>query len=183
MVINRSSFLPLIVISSLLAGNEWLPAIDVRQNVHAVHVCANTSQSTSMIIAQASSDFNTSKSISLYGSYTEEEVDLMAVICYREARGEGIEGMQLVADVILNRVDSDKFPDQNSIKEVISYPGAFSTYREGDMEEPEITIDCYGAVLAELQERTDSEILYFTSGGYSSYGEPAYKFKNHYFSK
>ena len=180
MILRLKQIVPLIAISSLLVGSEWLPAIDVRQNAHA---CTNTSQSTSMIIAQASSDFNTTKSISLYGSYTEEEVDLMAVICYREARGEGIEGMQLVADVILNRVDSDEFPDQNTIKEVISAPGQFSSYREGDMEEPEITIDCYGAVLAELQERKNTEILYFTSGGYSPWGTAAFKYKNHYFSK
>lgn len=176
MGINRSSILPLIVISSLLAGNEWLPVRDVY---------ASSEYSAPIILAYTSNERKTveKKKIEdpLYGEYSEEEIDMMAVICYREARGEGIEGMRLVVDVILNRVDSEFFP--NSVKDVISEPHQFSTYRKGDMTEKDLTIDCYGAVLAEIQERTDSEILYFTAGGYSPYGEPAYKSGNHYFSK
>ena len=179
MGINRFSYCSLIVISCLIVRSN-------RQPVHDVY--AKTSEySVANILAYTSNERKTvnPKKVEdpLYGEYTEEEIDMMAVICYREARGEGIEGMRLVADVILNRVDSDEFPDQNTIKDVISYPGAFSTYREGDMEEPEITIDCYGAVLAELQERKNTEILYFTSGGYSPWGTPVFKYKNHYFSK
>lgn len=179
MGINRSSILPLIVISSLLAGNEWLPVRDV----YAVY--ASSEYSAPIILSYTSNERKTveKKKVEdpLYGEYSEEEIDMMAVICYREARGEGIEGMRLVADVILNRVDSDNFPD--TISSVISEPHQFSTYRKGDMTEKDLTIDCYGAVLAEIQERTDSEILYFTAGGYSPYGEPAYKAGNHYFSK
>lgn len=175
MIPRLKHIVPLIAISSLLAGNEWLPVRDVYTSEY----------STPIILAYTSNERNSYYSNDaedpLYGEYTEEEVDLMAVICYREARGEGLEGMRLVADVILNRVDSENFP--NSVKDVISAPGQFSTYREGDMEEPEITIDCYGAVLAELQERKNTEILYFTSGGYSPWGTAAFKYKNHYFSK
>lgn len=175
MGINRSSILPLIVISSLLAGNEWLPVRDVYTSEYSAPIIlAYTSDERNTVNAKKVED-------PLYGEYTEEEIDMMTVICYREARGEGIEGMRLVADVILNRVDSEFFP--NSIKDVISEPHQFSTYRKDDMTEKDLTIDCYGAVLAEIQERTDSEILYFTAGGYSPYGEPAYKAGNHYFSK
>ena len=175
MGISQSSILPLIVISSLLAGNEWLPVRDVYASEYSAPI----------ILAYTSNERNTvnAKKVEdpLYGEYTEEEIDMMAVICYREARGEGIEGMRLVADVILNRVDSEFFP--NTVKDVISEPHQFSTSRKDDMTEKDLTIDCYGAVLAEIQERTDSEILYFTAGGYSPYGEPAYKAGNHYFSK
>lgn len=176
MGISRNSILPLIVISSLLAGNEWLPDRDVY---------ASSEYSAPIILAYTSNERNTvsAKKVddSLYGEYTEEEIDMMAVICYREARGEGIEGMRLVADVILNRVDSESFPD--TIKDVISQKNQFSSYCKNDMTEKNLTIDCYGAVLAELAERTDPEILYFTSGGYGKYGTPAYKSGNHYFSR
>ena len=33
------------------------------------------------------------------------------------------------------------------------------------------------------EERTDKDILYFTAGGYSACGSPAYKYKDHYFSR
>lgn len=175
MGINRSSFLPLIVISSLLVGDEWLPVSDVCASKYSAPIIlAHTSDERKTVDLKKVED-------PLYGEYTEEEIDMITVICYREARGEGIEGMRLVADVILNRVDSEFFP--NSVKDVISEPHQFSTYRNGDMTEKDLTIDCYGAVLAEIQERTDSEILYFTAGGYSPYGEPAYKVGNHYFNK
>lgn len=174
MGISRSSILPLIVISSLLAGNEWLPVRDVCPSKYSAPI----------ILAHASDERKTVNEIkvedSLYGEYTEEEIDMMTAICYREARGEGIEGMRLVADVILNRVDSGNFP--NTIKEVIAEPRQFSTYDEDDMTE-DLTIDCYGAVLAELDQRTDPDILYFTAGGYNACGDPAYRVGNHYFSR
>lgn len=177
MRVSQLSICSLIVMSCLIVGTN-------RQLV--TDACAKSSEySTSMILAQAPAK---RKSLAqknapkdpLYGSYTEDEIDLLAVICYREARGEGIEGMRLVADVILNRVDSDNFP--NTIKEVIAEPGQFSTYDEDDMTE-DLTIDCYGAVLAELDQRTDPDILYFTAGGYNACGDPAYRVGNHYFSR
>ena len=48
---------------------------------------------------------------SRYAPITEEERELIARIVYLEARGEPAEGQQAVAEVILNRVAAENFPD------------------------------------------------------------------------
>lgn len=48
---------------------------------------------------------------SRYAPVTEEERELIARIVYLEARGEPAEGQQAVAEVILNRVAAENFPD------------------------------------------------------------------------
>ena len=61
--------------------------------------------------------------------YSTEEIDLLARVVYAEARGEGIEGMLAVADVILNRLKDDRFPD--SIEDVIFQKGQFESVHNG----------------------------------------------------
>lgn len=112
---------------------------------------------------------------------TEEDIDLMAATVFYEANTEDIHGKRLVVSVILNRVESDSFPDD--VQGVISYKNAFQTYKfSKNMNDTDIPIDCYGAVLAELEERTDYAPLYFSSEGYNG-STPLYKYGNHYFSK
>ena len=55
---------------------------------------------------------------------SEEEIELIARITWCEAGAECEEGKRLVIDTILNRVDSDHFPD--SIEGVIFQPNQFS---------------------------------------------------------
>lgn len=57
---------------------------------------------------------------------TDSERLALQKIALAEAQSEGICGMTLVMLVILNRVESDKFPD--TIEEVISQEGQFATY-------------------------------------------------------
>lgn len=112
---------------------------------------------------------------------SEADIDLMAATVYYEANTEDMQGKRLVCSVILNRMESESFPDD--VSSVISQEGQFSTYkRASNMADTDIPIDCYGAVLAELEGRTDSEVLYFSSEGYNG-NEPMYKYGNHYFSK
>lgn len=40
-----------------------------------------------------------------------EQVRALALNMYHEARGDGLDSMQLVGEVTLNRVDNDNFPD------------------------------------------------------------------------
>ena len=42
---------------------------------------------------------------------TREEIELVAQVTMAEAEGEPEEAQRLVIDTILNRVDSDRFPD------------------------------------------------------------------------
>lgn len=52
-------------------------------------------------------------------SYTEEDLKYLAAIIYCEARGEEYKGKLAVANVILNRVESDIFDHVTSVEEVI----------------------------------------------------------------
>lgn len=54
----------------------------------------------------------------------DEEQDCLASAIYFEARGESLEGQLAVADVVLNRVASDKYPD--TICGVVEQPWQFS---------------------------------------------------------
>lgn len=56
-------------------------------------------------------------------------LDQLARIIYAEARGESFKGQVAVGAVVLNRVQSNAFPD--SITEVIFQPGQFSAIRDG----------------------------------------------------
>lgn len=65
------------------------------------------------------------------GGFSENDIRLMANAVHGEARGEPYIGKVAVAAVILNRVDSDKFP--NSPSQVIFEPGAFTAVADGQI--------------------------------------------------
>lgn len=60
----------------------------------------------------------------LRGLYTQQDLACLAEALYFEARGEGREGQLAVAEVILNRVDSRRFPA--TVCGVINQPQQFS---------------------------------------------------------
>lgn len=57
------------------------------------------------------------------------DIKRMAAIIWCEARGESYEGQLAVATVVMNRVESPRFP--NTIEGVISQKGQFSPYKSG----------------------------------------------------
>lgn len=59
------------------------------------------------------------------------DVYLLAKVVYGEARGEKYTGKVAVAAVVLNRVESSKFP--NSLAKVVYQPGAFSIVDDGQI--------------------------------------------------
>lgn len=60
---------------------------------------------------------------------SRDDIILLARIIHGEARGENFTGKVAVGAVILNRVDSSKFP--NTIREVILQKGQFSCLNDG----------------------------------------------------
>lgn len=120
---------------------------------------------------------------------TEEEIqeqfyydslELLAICVEAEAGNQDLLGKRLVVDVILNRVDSEQFP--NDIVSVITQPNQFSSYSDGHMDgvyEP--SEETFRAVRMELETRTDCKILFFTEGKYNPYCTPAYQHGDHYF--
>ena len=109
-----------------------------------------------------------------------DSLELLAICVEAEAGNQDFMGKRLVVDVILNRVDSDQFP--NDIVSVITQPNQFSSYSDGHMERIyEPSEETFEAVKRELNMRTDSQILFFTEGKYNPYCIPAYKHGDHYF--
>ncbi len=68
----------------------------------------------------------------------------VAKMAMAEAEGEDIEGKALVILVILNRVESEEFP--NSIIEVLSQKNAFTSYGNGRYNQVEPDADCKAAL-------------------------------------
>lgn len=65
---------------------------------------------------------------------TRQDLNLIAHLVHGEARGEPFKGQVAVADVILHRVKSSKFP--NTVPGVIYQPGAFTAASNGQMNLP-----------------------------------------------
>lgn len=62
---------------------------------------------------------------------TDDEFDLLSRLIYAEARGESFEGKVAVAEVVLNRVENNQFP--NTITEVIYQKNQFSPVINGSI--------------------------------------------------
>lgn len=110
----------------------------------------------------------------------QSDLDLIAACVEAEAGNQGLTGKRLVADVILNRVDAEGFP--NTVEGVISQPRHFASYWNGAMDRAEPSEETFQAVRMEMEERSYPGLLYFDSEGYLPYGTPWKKVGDHYFS-
>ena len=111
---------------------------------------------------------------------TDEEIELLALVTVAEAEGEPVEGQRLVISTILNRVDSEYFP--NTIYDVIYQKGQFTSMWNGRSDRCVVTEEMRQLVRDELLNRTNSEILYFRANYYHGFGTPVVAVGNHYFS-
>lgn len=109
-----------------------------------------------------------------------DDVKLIALLTAAEAEGESEKGQRLVIDTVLNRVDSEHFPD--TVYDVVYQPKHFTPMWNGRAERCTVSDDICRLVKEEMESRTDNDVIFFTSGGYSHYGVPMYKEGNHYFS-
>ena len=105
---------------------------------------------------------------------TDDEKILIARIVMAEAGNQDYIGKRLVADVILNRFNNERWP--NTIAGVI--------YAAGQFTHPAsyYTDDCLAAVEAECMERLDYEIMYFRAHHFFSGHPQAYQHGGHFFS-
>lgn len=111
---------------------------------------------------------------------SEDEIELIALVTMAEAEGECEEGKRLVIDTILNRVDSEYFPD--NVHDVIYQPNQFSSMWNGRVDRCEVREDICQLVREELKVRVNYEVMFFTAGDYGKYGTPMFQVENHYFS-
>lgn len=115
----------------------------------------------------------------MFYEFSEEEIDLMAACVFFEAGNQSMEGKRLVADVIINRVRSNRF--QGTVEEVLSADGQFVTWDKICNSHPEdIPIECYGAVLIEVEAYESGEMLDHQYFGKNMYFFSSDGKKNHF---
>ena len=81
------------------------------------------------------------------GTYSNNDVTVLAKMIHGEARGESYIGKVAVGAVILNRVEDKKFP--NSVHSVCFQPGAFDAVKDGQyyMEPDQDSVNAAKAAL------------------------------------
>jgi N-acetylmuramoyl-L-alanine amidase len=112
--------------------------------------------------------------------FSEDEASLIALITMAEAEAEPVEGQRLVIDSILNRVDSDIFP--NTVYDVVYQSGQFECVWNGRVDRCYVRDDIYQLVLEEMNSRYNYDVVFFRTEYYSEYGVPMFQVGNHFFS-
>lgn len=118
------------------------------------------------------------------GYLVTAEMAMLAQLLQAEAGNQDLTGKRLVADVVLNRVDSEMFP--NTIEEVIfqKNPVQFGVTVDGSFKKAksEISEECFEAVRMEWERETrlDKEVLYFNT--VHDNGKNPFKHGDHWFS-
>ena len=112
-------------------------------------------------------------------SYDMDEKEMLYKIVWKESRNQGIDGMRRVCDVVLNRVDDPRFPD--NIKDVLLAPGQFTTAKRlNAVVYDEETVKAVNMELGvSKDDRLDNESIYFAR---SPHTKNNYKYGDHYFS-
>ena len=89
------------------------------------------------------------------------EMELLAQLVEAEAGNQCFEGKCLVVDTVLNRVESDEFPD--TITEVIFQSGAFSVTWNGAFEKAAWNMQesDYAAVACEMELHSNKKVIAF----------------------
>lgn len=111
---------------------------------------------------------------------SDEDIELIALVTMAEAEGECEEGKRLVIDTILNRVNSEYFPD--TVYDVIYQKSQFSSMWNGRVDKCYVQDDICELVREELKQQSNYEVMFFTAGNYGQYGTPMFQVGNHYFS-
>lgn len=101
------------------------------------------------------------KSVSTNYSFSTEELDLLARIVRAEAQAEPFEGKVAVAAVVLNRLESPKFPD--TIRGVIYQRGQFQPVRNGAINKPadEESKRAVQAALSEMRHIAKEALFFY----------------------
>ena len=114
-------------------------------------------------------------SINVYGyEYTPEEVVMIGKIVQHECPHESELGQRLVIDTIMNRVESEAFP--NTVRDVLNQPGQ---YCNPSKYPPDYI---YALIAQEAYNRTNNQVLWYRTKTYHKYGTPIIQEGSHFFS-
>ena len=98
-------------------------------------------------------------------------------VVMNESGGEPYQTQVAVAETIINRVNSDKFP--NTVMQVLCQPYQYSHYENG-----EVTDSVMEAVTQALEQHIyDTDMMYFREDYYHEFAEDYFYINNMYFSK
>ena len=101
---------------------------------------------------------------------TQNAYEVLCRIVQAEAGGEDKLGKQMVADVIINRVESPRFP--NTVEGVVFQGTQFSPVRDGRYYSVTVTDETRNAVdLALIGEDSSKGALYFVNAGKADTGK------------
>lgn len=121
--------------------------------------------------------------IKLFGyAPSSDAIMLMKRVCMAEGGNtEPIEGLVRIFEVVANRCRSDRFP--NTVCEVLQQKNQFETVATGRIWRHEVNerVEQAWKIFIDRGYCVDSEVLYFTAGGYNECCTPRYKLGNHYF--
>lgn len=114
------------------------------------------------------------------GMTEEEFIFISSVVEAESDRSESLEGRILIAETILNRVNSPSFP--STIPEVLQQAGQFSTVVNGRsiVERTELSDEAVIIAVREIEAGTAPEVLFFNCIGYN-YGTPYAYVDGNYF--
>lgn len=105
-----------------------------------------------------------------------EEYEMLCRIVTTEANSEDVEGQMLIANVVMNRVASDIFPD--TVEEVILSPGQFDPVETGAFYNTAPTDESREAVIRALSGEDRSEgALYFQKSAATRWGDYDFLFR------
>lgn len=107
--------------------------------------------------------------------FTSEEITLMERVVMSESHTLLPPAKQAVAQTIINRVRSDKYPD--NVADVIN--GQYSTAFNGEPGEEEKLAVQYAI---ECQDAFPIDMFWFRANKFHSFGEPYTVIGNHYYS-
>ena len=107
--------------------------------------------------------------------FMPSDIDLLARVVMSEASTQDFDCKQAVAATLINRYNSEDFP--NDISKIIK--GQYSTANNGEPTE-----ECYEAVYAALAfpDAFPDDMYYFRSGHYHTFGYPYAQIDDLYFS-
>lgn len=108
------------------------------------------------------------------------EINLIALVTMAEAEDECEYGKRMVIDTILNRIDSECYP--NNAESVIYQPNQFTSMWNGRINRCSVNEQVINLVKEELRNRSNYDVIYFRTDYYSDYGTPLFNVGNHYFS-
>lgn len=119
----------------------------------------------------------TQETINIDSNYTDN-MEYFVRCVTAEAGNQDDYGKRLVIDVILNSCDKYNM----TTTDVINADGRFEVVSNNSINTVEPDLHVYDLITEEITTRTNSDILYFRTNKYHSFGTPVMKHQAHYFS-